>query len=138
MGRGTARPDCSLEDCDQPHYGLGYCRKHWRRFKKHGHVEATRAEPHAPFKNADGYVMIWAPDHPDSYKPTNRIPEHRLVMEGLLGRRLLPGENVHHKNGVRDDNRPENLELWITQQPKGQRVEDVLSWAHEIIERYET
>lgn len=63
--------------------------------------------------------------------------EHRHVMEQTLGRSLLPGENVHHKNGDRLDNRPDNLELWITRQPRGQRVEDLLEWAHEIINRYE-
>jgi len=57
-------------------------------------------------------------------------------MKEKLGRDLLPGENVHHINGVRDDNRPENLELWVTKQPKGQRPEDLLEWANEIIRRY--
>lgn len=109
---------------------------HHRRFLKHGTTERTRREVHAPLKNRDGYVLIWAPEHPDAYRPTNRIPEHRLVMERILGRRLLPGENVHHRNGVRDDNRPENLELWIAQQPKGQRVEDAVEWAREILARY--
>ena len=111
---------------------------HRRRFLRHGTTDATRAEPHAPTLNADGYVMIWCPEHPAVWKPTNRLPEHRLVMEQMLGRYLLPGENVHHKNGVRNDNRPENLELWVTQQPKGQRVEDVVEWAREILERYAT
>ena len=54
--------------------------------------------------------------------------EHRVVMERLLGRPLVKGENVHHRNGVRDDNRPQNLELWWRPQPAGQRVADLLDY----------
>jgi hypothetical protein len=54
----------------------------------------------------------------------------------ILGRHLLPAENVHHRNGVRDDNRPENLELWTRPQPTGIRVSDAVSRAHEILALY--
>jgi HNH endonuclease len=62
--------------------------------------------------------------------------EHRLVMARMLGRPLHPDETVHHRNGVRTDNRPENLELWSTAHPKGQHVSDKIAFAVEMLRRY--
>lgn len=73
------------------------------------------------------------------------VLEHRYQMERLLGRSLLPGETAHHRNGDRSDNavtgelvefRSGNLELWSTAQPKGQRVEDKVEWAVELLKLY--
>ncbi|HLA18837.1 MAG TPA: HNH endonuclease [Dehalococcoidia bacterium] len=69
-----------------------------------------------------GYVRVWAPLHPSRHgKKTPYVFEHRLVIEKTIGRFLRHDEFVHHKNGVRHDNRPENLELWMRGHPPGIR-----------------
>lgn len=83
-----------------------------------------------------GYLKVRLVGHPRADK-NNRVWEHIIIMEQKIGRHLLPGENVHHINGVRDDNRPENLELWSSSQPSGQRVEDKVAWAKELLSTYE-
>lgn len=83
--------------------------------------------------NAGGYVMR-------QRRVGGRLEgqlQHRFVMEQAIGRRLMGKENVHHKNGNRADNRLVNLELWNTIQPKGQRIEDKVAYAKEILALYE-
>lgn len=62
--------------------------------------------------------------------------EHRLVWERHYNVKLKPHQNIHHINGDRKDNRIENLELWDTSQPPGQRVEDKIKFYQELMEEY--
>ena len=84
-----------------------------------------------------GYFIVpVAPEWRHLTSGETSAPEHRLVMAKLLGRCLYPDESVHHRNGNRLDNRERNLELWSRWQPRGQRVEDKVAYAVELLERY--
>ena len=90
-------------------------------------------------QNKNGYIYCYSPNHPTlKNKVNNRryVAEHRLVMEKMLGRYLLSTEEIHHKNAIKDDNRPENLELWVRSQPRGARASDLVNFAREILATY--
>lgn len=128
---------CTIEGCDRRAASLGICSSHRRHFETYGEARPIKstARPGSGTMR-QGYHFVQRADDP--YYPGEAVGEHRLVMAHVLGRRLLPRENVHHINGDRADNRIENLELWNTSQPAGQRVEDKLAWAREILALYGT
>lgn len=128
---------CSLDGCGRSHIARGFCGPHYRRLVAHGDpgpVDVKMYDRNATRSvGADGYARIKF-DHPRASK--GWVREHLVVMEQVLGRSLAPGEEVHHINGIKDDNRPSNLELWVVSQPKGQRPADLVAWAREILSRY--
>lgn len=87
----------------------------------------------------NGYVKITVQPNFICYNnrdANNRVYEHRLVMAEHIGRPLFSHENVHHKNGDRQDNRIDNLELWSKMQPAGQSVQDKIDFAVEVLSIY--
>lgn len=120
---------CMVEGCEKNYRARGLCNMHWKRWRYHGDPIAIVNKGRHIAK--DGYAKV-----PDKDRPQKYLLEHRVIMEEHLGRKLLPEENVHHKNGIRDDNRIENLELWSTRQPKGQRIEDKIEYAVAILNQY--
>lgn len=136
------RGSCTVVNCDR---GIttggarGLCPAHYQRWRtKHPawDTKPLRQRNGLGFHiTAAGYVMAYRPEHPNA-QASGGVFEHVLVMSQHLDRPLRLEENVHHRNGDRKDNRIENLELWSTKQPPGQRVEDKIQYAREILALY--
>lgn len=135
-GSPGSTPECSVEECPRLATGLGFCKTHYARFKKTGDPgeAALRRRPNGEgtLCKRSGYVYNERCNANSKYTGL----QHRSVMEEHLGRPLRSSETVHHRNGIRHDNRIENLELWSSRHPYGQRVTDLLAWAEEILAEY--
>jgi hypothetical protein len=128
---------CSIDGCERPVRGRGWCSLHWQRWNKHGDPE-KRVRLGQGWLNGDGYRVV--------YRDGRDQLEHRYLFQQLLGRELLPTEEVHHINAVRADNRTDgppdaefrsgNLQLWTTSHPAGGRVVDMVAYAVELLELY--
>lgn len=120
---------CTVPGCKKSYKAKGLCDMHYRRVSVSGEVGSAD-----PVRGSNGYT------NPQGYRVLSvegkKTLEHRLVMARALSRELKSHEQVHHKNGVRDDNRLENLELWSVSQPPGQRVEDKIAWCKEFLAEY--
>jgi hypothetical protein len=129
---------CGVEDCSQRAARYGYCGTHYKWKERTGDASVRPPKAEWFFRSAKNkrsrYRYVNIKDHP--ILGTTCITEHRFIMTEFIGRKLLSSENIHHINGDGKDNRIENLELWTTFQPPGQRIEDKVSYAIELLKQY--
>jgi hypothetical protein len=133
--------------CNKEIHARGVCKSCYRKLhyleheKKRRYPNGISKEREVPIgtlsKDSNGYVIIKVnKGEGDGNRDWKKY--HRYLMEKYLGRKLESFENVHHKNGNKEDNNLDNLELWISKQPKGQRPQDLIEYAKWILKIYDT
>lgn len=126
----TPAVPCLVLDCYNRATSKGMCQRH-AHLRDRGRIseqglplrDAERGGKKplpGPIRNGYGYVLVHAPAGYQGRTRDGRVLEHRLVMEQVLGRLLEDWEIVHHKNGIRHDNRLENLEVMDGRARKGE------------------
>jgi hypothetical protein len=147
VSRRTQADTCRVSGCDAPPQARSFCGTHYQRWRTtgetHDDVPIGQMPPPPPGPRrskgwlSEGYRYVPVPlEEQHLTAGAAYTAEHRLVMARLIGRAFTAEETVHHRNGDRLDNRPENLELWARSQPSGQRVEDLVAHAVSVLERY--
>lgn len=124
---------CQREGCENvpPKNGSRYnkyCKECYRNpeIRKEINRQALLNNPdYYSFSQPEGFIKVDKSGYAWIKNNGEMVSHHRLIMERMLGRPLIKGESVHHKNGIRDDNRPENLELWVGAIRHGQRASDI-------------
>ena len=144
MKGGASKISCEAPNCNFPslyrHKERFYCKFHYERVRRGKELDLSKN----PFRsvqgwlgrdvgsrrtNAGGYIVVKVGRN--TWKK-----EHRVVMSEHIGRPVRRDETVHHKNGIRDDNRIENLELRPGNHPKGVTAHDAVEHARWILSTY--
>lgn len=130
---------CNADGCEKSAVTRGMCPAHYSRWRKGNewNTPLTRQNISKAQTMNNGYIFFTDYEHPQSVSSKNgKVLVHRAVMSEILGRPLTRQETVHHKDGNRANNDPDNLELFTSNHPSGQRVEELVEWAEQIIEKY--